>query len=55
MTFITTLLRQREYGLVALILIIGGTVACIDSGFLAAANLKDMIIRCAPTVIGPAE
>lgn len=51
MNFMSRLLRQREYGLTAVILIIGASVAFIDTGFLAAGNLKDLIIRCAPTAI----
>lgn len=51
MNFMTRLLQQREYGLTALILVIAASVAFIDTGFLAAGNLKDLIIRCAPTAI----
>ena len=51
MKFMTPLLREREYGLTALILIIGISVALVDTGFLAAGNLRDLIVRCAPTCI----
>lgn len=51
MSFVASLLRQREYGLIVLILIIGAVVTSMDTGFIAPGNIKDMIIRCAPTAI----
>ena len=51
MKFMTRLLQEREHGLIALILIICVSVALVDTGFLAGGNLKDVIIRCAPTCI----
>lgn len=51
MNLVSSILRQREYGLIALILVIGTIVVSVDTGFIAAGNLKDMIIRCAPTAI----
>lgn len=51
MNLVSSILRQREYGLIALILVIGAIVVSVDTGFIAAGNLKDMIIRCAPTAI----
>ena len=45
------LLRQREYGLILLIALLTAIVGAVDPGFLAAGNLKDMLVRSAPTAI----
>jgi ribose/xylose/arabinose/galactoside ABC-type transport system permease subunit len=45
------LLRQREVGLAALILLIVCIVGSIDRGFLTAGNWNDILVRCAPTAI----
>ena len=45
------LLLQREFGLVALILLTGGIVSAVDSGFLQPANLLDILVRAAPAAI----
>ena len=46
-----TIISYREFGLLCLILLIGGAVSLVDSQFLAIGNLRDILIRCAPTVI----
>ncbi|MFO1092929.1 MAG: ABC transporter permease [Planctomycetaceae bacterium] len=45
------LLRQREYGLILLIALLTAIVGAVDLGFLAAGNLKDILVRSAPTAI----
>lgn len=45
------ILGQREYGLVCLILLVGVVVSIVDSGFVAHGNLRDILVRCAPTAI----
>ncbi|MCA9075250.1 MAG: ABC transporter permease [Planctomycetaceae bacterium] len=45
------LLRQREVGLVLLILLVTAIVSLVDPGFLDDRNLKDILVRSAPTVI----
>ena len=45
------LLRQREYGLMLLIGLIVIVVSMVDPGFLTPDNLRDILVRCAPTVI----
>ncbi|MGD9854979.1 MAG: ABC transporter permease [Planctomycetaceae bacterium] len=44
-------LRHRECGLLLLIALVTGIVSAVDPGFLAAGNLKDILVRAAPTVI----
>lgn len=44
-------LRQREYGLVLLIALVAAIVSVVDPGFLAGGNLKDLLVRAAPTAI----
>ena len=44
-------LRQREYGLLVLILSVGLLVSLIDANFLQPGNLKDILVRSAPTAI----
>lgn len=44
-------LRRREFGLLTLIVLVGGWVYLIDPGFLALANVRDIFVRCAPTAI----
>ncbi len=45
------LLRQREVGLAILIVAITAAVGSIDSAFLTAGNLNDILVRSAPTAI----
>ena len=45
------ILRQRGYGLVLLILVVGFIVSFVDAGFLDQANLRDILVRSAPTAI----
>lgn len=49
-SFATTL-QNREFGLVLLIGAITFVVAWFDAGFLAVGNLRDIIVRSAPTAI----
>lgn len=49
--FAIRLLRQREYGLILLIALVMAIVSAVDPGFLAAGNLKDILVRSAPTAI----
>jgi len=44
-------LRQRECGLILLIALVTAIVGVVDPGFLAAGNLKDILVRSAPTLI----
>ncbi len=44
-------LRQREFGLILLIALVTAIVSVVDPGFLSAGNLKDILVRSAPTVI----
>jgi ribose/xylose/arabinose/galactoside ABC-type transport system permease subunit len=46
-----SILDQREWSLVILIVLVTLVVSWVDSGFLAAGNLKDILVRCAPTAI----
>ena len=48
---VDVLLRRREYGLLLLIVLIGGFVGIRDPSFLAAENLRDIVVRSAPTCI----
>ena len=48
---VSRLLRRREVGLGALILLIGLLVGAFDPGFLAADNLQAILVRAAPTAI----
>ena len=48
---LNTMLHRREHGLIALIGIVVSVVSWFDPGFLAIGNLKDIIVRCAPTAI----
>jgi ribose/xylose/arabinose/galactoside ABC-type transport system permease subunit len=48
---VLTFLRRREYGLVSFMVLIVAVVSAVDSGFLAAGNLKDILVRSAPTAI----
>ena len=45
------LLSQRESGLLLLVVLIGGCVGIVDQGFLSPNNLRDILIRSAPTAI----
>jgi len=45
------ILRHREYGLILLIALVTAIVSAVDPGFLAAGNLKDILVRSAPTAI----
>jgi ribose/xylose/arabinose/galactoside ABC-type transport system permease subunit len=44
-------LRQREYGLILLIALVTAIVSAVDPGFLAPGNIKDILVRSAPTAI----
>jgi ribose/xylose/arabinose/galactoside ABC-type transport system permease subunit len=48
---LTALLRRREFGLTMMIAAVTIVVAAVDPGFLAVGNLKDILVRCAPTAI----
>lgn len=45
------LLQQREYGLLLLIGVVTAIVTVVDPGFLTTGNLKDILVRSAPTAI----
>lgn len=45
------ILKQREYGLIALIAFVTAIVSTVDPAFLALGNIKDIVIRSAPTAI----
>ena len=47
----TTAIRQREWGLAVLITLVGILACLADVGFLRSGNLKDILIRSAPTAI----
>ena len=49
--WLLTVVAQREFGLLCLILFVGAGVSIVDSGFLARGNLRDILVRCAPTAI----
>lgn len=44
-------LGRRERSLIVLIVLAAILVTCIDRGFLSATNLRDILVRCAPTSI----
>lgn len=44
-------LAQREFCLLAIILLTAGIASFVDSGFLQFENLKDVVVRSAPTII----
>lgn len=46
-----TILRHRGFGLSCLILMVGTLVSIVDAGFLSQENLRDILVRCAPTAI----
>ena len=48
---LNAMLRRRECGLIALIGVVVSVVSWFDPGFLAIGNLKDILVRCAPTAI----
>ena len=48
---ILAILRKREYGLCLLILLVGGLVSVVDPAFFQAGNLRDILVRSAPTAI----
>lgn len=49
--FLTILVRQREFGLTVLIALLLVVVGQVDAGFFALGNLRDLLVRCAPTAI----
>ena len=49
--WIRRLLEQREYGLMLLISVTLGIVLFVDASFFDAENLRDILVRCAPTAI----
>ncbi|MBX3438983.1 MAG: ABC transporter permease, partial [Planctomycetaceae bacterium] len=49
--FAIRILRQREYGLLLLIGAVTVIVSAVDPGFLAPGNLRDILVRSAPTAI----
>lgn len=46
-----TLLARREIGLAVLICVVGVVVGWVDSEFLSRGNLRDILVRSAPTAI----
>lgn len=48
---VTRTLLQREWWLAALIGAVTLIVSFVDPGFLSAENLRDLLVRCAPTAI----
>ena len=50
-SYFHSLTSKREFGLVVLIGLIAAAVGMIDSSFLAASNIRDILVRSAPTVI----
>lgn len=49
--WVAQLLRRREFGIAALIIVISAIVGCVDSGFLSTGVWTDILIRSAPTAI----
>jgi ribose/xylose/arabinose/galactoside ABC-type transport system permease subunit len=45
------LARQREYGLLALLVLTVGVVTAINPLFLSATNVRDMLVQCVPGII----
>lgn len=45
------LARQREYGLLALLVLTVGVVTAINPVFLSATNVRDMLVQCVPGII----
>lgn len=45
------ILGRRESSVLALILLVVAVVTCMDRGFLSSQNLRDIVIRSAPTAI----
>jgi ABC-type sugar transport system ATPase subunit/ribose/xylose/arabinose/galactoside ABC-type transport system permease subunit len=50
-SFFNKLIRQREYGVLALLILTVAIVTCINPAFLSIGNIRDMLIHCAPVVI----
>ena len=50
-SWLLNVLRQREFSLVGLILLLGLSVTLVDDGFLGAGNITDILVRSAPTII----
>jgi ribose/xylose/arabinose/galactoside ABC-type transport system permease subunit len=46
-----SIVRRREFGLIALIAAVMLVVGSVDGKFLAAGNMKDLLVRSAPTAI----
>ena len=44
-------LQRREFGLAALIGVVALVVSCVDPGFMQSVNLRDILVRSAPTAI----
>ena len=42
---------QREYGVFVLLILTVAVVSIVNPAFLAAGNIRDMLVKCAPTVI----
>jgi len=49
--FIRIAMQRREYGLLLMIVLLAGIVGFVDSGFLSLENMRDILVRCAPTAI----
>jgi ribose/xylose/arabinose/galactoside ABC-type transport system permease subunit len=45
------IVRQREFGLAVLIALITLVVGRVDAGFVSLENLRDLLVRCAPSAI----
>jgi ABC-type sugar transport system ATPase subunit/ribose/xylose/arabinose/galactoside ABC-type transport system permease subunit len=50
-SFFSKLTRQREYGVLALLILTVAVVAFINPAFLSTGNIRDMLIHCAPVAI----
>ena len=52
-SFLTSRLKQREKGVLALLLLAVAAVSVVNPAFLSFANLRDMLINCsAPAIVG---
>ena len=48
---IRRLFQQREFGLALLVVFVGGLVTLVDPSFLSWVNVRDILVRSAPTMI----
>ncbi|MCX7015675.1 MAG: ATP-binding cassette domain-containing protein, partial [Candidatus Sumerlaeota bacterium] len=49
--WLARLARQREYGVLTLLVLTIATVATVNPAFLQAGNIADMLVKCAPAAI----